>query len=134
VEGFICQIEWLGLTCNWISNYRGVGVKSVKELDYELVSAKVRGLIAKCQGKLITGQIIFLKKTLWTDSTGLWTKGGGAGPWWTRLHTPSRLLIMTLDFGFDGQEQIGEWAAVYGSATKRMRRWGLLEPVGTVLW
>jgi hypothetical protein len=41
---------------------------------------------------------------------------------------------MTLDFGFDGQEQIGEWAAVYGSATKRMRRWGLLEPVGTVLW
>jgi hypothetical protein len=55
VEGFICQIEWLGLTCNWISNYRGVGVKSVKELDYELVSGKVRGLIAKCQGKLITG-------------------------------------------------------------------------------
>jgi hypothetical protein len=38
-------------------------------------------LIAKCQGKSIIGRIIFLKKTLWTESTGLWTKGDGASPW-----------------------------------------------------
>jgi hypothetical protein len=81
VEGFICKIEGLGPICNWISNYRGLGVKSVKELDCGLVSGKVRGLIAKCQGKLITGRIIFLKKTLMTESTGPWTKGGGAGLW-----------------------------------------------------
>jgi hypothetical protein len=56
------------------------------------------------------------------------------GPWWTMLHTPSRLLIMTLDFGFDGQEQIGEWAAAYGSTAGRTRRWGLLEPAGMMLW
>jgi hypothetical protein len=81
VEGFICKIEGLGPICNWISNYRGLGVKSVKELDCGLVSGKVRGLIAKCQGKLITRRIIFLKKTLWTESMGPWTKGGGTGPW-----------------------------------------------------
>jgi hypothetical protein len=32
----------------------------------------MRGLIAKCQGKSITNQIIFLKKTLWTESTERW--------------------------------------------------------------
>jgi hypothetical protein len=68
VEGFICKIEGLGLIYNWILNYRGLGEKSVKELDCGLVPAKVRGWIAKCQGKSITGRIIFLKKTLWTES------------------------------------------------------------------
>jgi hypothetical protein len=67
--------------CNWISNYRGLGVESIKELDCGLVSRKVTGLIAKCQGKSITNRIIFLKKTLWTESMGPWTKGDGAGSW-----------------------------------------------------
>jgi phenolic acid decarboxylase len=81
VEGFICKIEGLGSICNWILNYRGLSLKSIKELDYRLDSGKVRGLIAKCQGKSITGRIIFLKKTLWTESTGPWTKGDDASPW-----------------------------------------------------
>jgi hypothetical protein len=82
------------------------------------------------------GRIIFLKKTLWTESTGPLTKGVAPvhGPWWTRLHTPSRHLIMTLDFSFDGQEQIGEWEAAYVSAAGRTRWWGLLEPPRMVLW
>jgi hypothetical protein len=104
-------------------------------LDYGLVSGKVRGLIAKCSGKLITGRIIFLKKNLCTESIEQWTGLGVApvhGLWWTRLHTPSRLH--TLDFDFDGQEQIGEWAAAYGSGTGHTRRWGLLEPTGMALW
>jgi hypothetical protein len=81
VEGFICKIEGLSPICNWILNYRVLGVKSVKELDCGLVSEKVRGLIAKCQGKSITVRIIFLKKTLWIESMGPWTKGDGTSPW-----------------------------------------------------
>jgi hypothetical protein len=66
MRGLSVRLKGKGLICNWISNYRGLGVKFVMELDCGLVSGKVRGLIAKCQGKLITGLIIFLKKTLWT--------------------------------------------------------------------
>jgi hypothetical protein len=73
VEGFISKIEGLGPIYNWISNYRGLGVKSIKELDCGLVSGNVRGLISKCEGKLIIGSIIFLKKTMWTESTERWT-------------------------------------------------------------
>jgi hypothetical protein len=80
-EGSKSKIEGQGLICNWISNYRGLGVESIKELDCGLVSRKVRGLSAKCQGKSIIGRIIFLKKTLWTEATGPWTKGDGVGSW-----------------------------------------------------
>jgi hypothetical protein len=41
---------------------------------------------------------------------------------------------MTLDLGFDGQEQIGEWVVDYGSAAGRTWQWGLLELAGTTLW
>jgi hypothetical protein len=61
-----------------ILNYRGLSVESIKELDCGLVSRKVRGLIAKCQGKSIINRIIFLKKTLWTESTVWWTGLGVA--------------------------------------------------------
>jgi hypothetical protein len=47
-EGSKWKIEGLGLICNWILNYRVLGVKSVKELYCGLVFGKVRGLIAKC--------------------------------------------------------------------------------------
>jgi hypothetical protein len=91
MRGLSVRLKGKGLIYNWISNYRGLGVKSVKELDCGLVSRKVRGLIAKCLGKSITGQIIFLKKTLWTESTGPWTKGDGTSPcpMVDQLHTPS---------------------------------------------
>jgi hypothetical protein len=66
-------------------------VESIKELDCGLVSRKVRGLIAKCQGKSITNQIIFLKKTLWTESTERWTRLGvarrGPAAWMTQSFT-----------------------------------------------
>jgi hypothetical protein len=93
MRGLSVRLKGSGLICNWISNYKGLGVKSIKELDYGLVFGKVRGLIANCHRKSITGQIIFLKKTLWTESTRQWTKGDGARPWWTGLHTPSGDLI-----------------------------------------
>jgi hypothetical protein len=48
MRGLSVRLKGKGLICNWISNYRGLGVKSVKELDCGLVSGKVRGLIAKC--------------------------------------------------------------------------------------
>jgi hypothetical protein len=81
MRGLSVRLKGKGLICNWISNYGGLGVKSVKGLDCGLVSGKVMGLIAKCQGKSIIGRIIFLKKTLWTESKGPWTKGDGAGSW-----------------------------------------------------
>jgi hypothetical protein len=39
------SVRWKGsgLICDWISNYWGLGVKSIKELDYGLVPEKVRG-------------------------------------------------------------------------------------------
>jgi hypothetical protein len=67
MRGLSVRFKGKGLINNWISNYRGLDVKSVKELDRGLVSRKVCGLIAKCQGKSIIGRIIFLKKTLWTN-------------------------------------------------------------------
>jgi hypothetical protein len=54
-EGLRVRLKGKGLICNWILNYRGLGVESIKELDCGLVSRKVRGLIAKCQGKSIIG-------------------------------------------------------------------------------
>jgi hypothetical protein len=48
MRGLSVRLKCKGLICNWISNYRGLGVKSVKELDCGLVSRNVRGLIAKC--------------------------------------------------------------------------------------
>jgi hypothetical protein len=81
MRGLRVRLKGKGLICNWILNYRGLGVESVKKLDCGLVSRKVRGLIAKCQGKSIIGQIIFLKKTLWTEATGPRTMGYGAGSW-----------------------------------------------------
>jgi hypothetical protein len=78
MRGLSVRLKGKGLICNWISNYRGLGVKSIKELDYGFVSRKVRGLIAKCQGKSITDRIIFLKKTLLTESTERWTGLGAA--------------------------------------------------------
>jgi hypothetical protein len=81
MRGLSVSLKGKGLICDWISNYKGLGVKSIKGLDCRLISRKVRGLIAKCQGKSITGRIIFLKKTLWTESMGPWTMGDGASPW-----------------------------------------------------
>jgi hypothetical protein len=81
MRGLSVRLKGKGLICNWILNYRGLDVKSTKELGYGLVSGKVGGLIAKCQGKSITERIIFLKKTLWTESTGPWTKGDGTSSW-----------------------------------------------------
>jgi hypothetical protein len=57
---------------------QGPWCKICKELDCGLVSEKVMGLIAKCQGELIIGRIIFLKKTLWTKSIERWTELGVA--------------------------------------------------------
>jgi hypothetical protein len=81
MRGLSVSLKGKGLIYDWISNYKGLGVKSMKGLDCRLISRKVRGLIAKCQGKSITGRIIFLKKTLWTESMGPWTMGDGASPW-----------------------------------------------------
>jgi hypothetical protein len=55
MRGLSVRFKGKGLINNWISNYRGLDVKSVKELDRGLVSRKVCGLIAKCQGKSIIG-------------------------------------------------------------------------------
>jgi hypothetical protein len=55
MRGLSVRLKRKGLICNWISNYKGLGVKSVKELDCGLVSGKVMGLIAKCLGKSIIG-------------------------------------------------------------------------------
>jgi hypothetical protein len=81
MRGLSVRLKHKGPSIIGFLNYRGLGVKSVKELDCGLVSGKVKGLIAKCQGKSIISRIIFLKKTLWTEFTGLWTKGDGASPW-----------------------------------------------------
>jgi hypothetical protein len=48
MRGLRVRLKGKGLICNWISNYRGLSVESIKELDCRLVSRKVRGLIAKC--------------------------------------------------------------------------------------
>jgi hypothetical protein len=48
MRGLRVRLKGKGLICNWILNYRGLGVESIKELDCGLVSRKVRGLIAKC--------------------------------------------------------------------------------------
>jgi hypothetical protein len=81
MRGLRVRLKGKGLIYNWISNYRGLSVESIKELDCRLVSRKVRGLIAKCQGESIIGRIIFLKKTLWTEAMGPWTKGDGTSSW-----------------------------------------------------
>jgi hypothetical protein len=90
MRGLSVRLKSKGLICNWISNYKVLGVKSVKEFDCGLVSGKVMGLIAKCLGKSIIGRIIFLKKTLWTESRvrGPREMASVHGPWWTGLHTP----------------------------------------------
>jgi hypothetical protein len=91
MRGLSLSLKGKGLICDWISNYKGLGVKSIKGLDCRLISRKVRGLIAKCQGKSITRRIIFLKKTLWLSpwGRGPWVMVPAHGPWWTGLLTPS---------------------------------------------
>jgi hypothetical protein len=56
--GGLCE-RWKGyrLICNSNLNSRGLGAKSVKELDGGLVPEKVRGLIARRIGILITGEL-----------------------------------------------------------------------------
>jgi hypothetical protein len=46
----------------------------------------------------------------------LWTKGTRLvyGLPWTRRVPLRNLLILALEFGFDGEKQNGEWAVVHG--------------------
>jgi hypothetical protein len=43
-------LEGQGLICNWILNYKGLGVKSVKDLDCGLILEKMRDLSVKVAG------------------------------------------------------------------------------------
>jgi hypothetical protein len=47
MRGLSVRLKGSGLICNWISNYMGIGVKYIKELECGLVYGKVGGFIAK---------------------------------------------------------------------------------------
>jgi hypothetical protein len=46
-------------------------------------------------------------ETRWTEFTNPWTEGldRSTGPWWTRVRTLLRLLIVATGVGFDGWER-----------------------------
>jgi hypothetical protein len=58
MRGLSVRLKGKGLIYNWISNYRGLGVKSVKELDCGLVSGKVSGLQSVRENQL-PGKLFF---------------------------------------------------------------------------
>jgi hypothetical protein len=90
MRGLSVRLKGKGLIYNWISNYRGLSAKSVKELDCGFLSGKVSGLIAKCQRKSITGRIFFGRKLygLSPRECGPRETAPVHGPWWAGLHTP----------------------------------------------
>jgi hypothetical protein len=80
----------------------------------------VRGLITKCQGKSIINRIIFLKKTLWTESTERWTGLGAAhrGPAaWTAQSFAGAWPSATLERGSSVREH-GEREGRLGELTR----------------
>jgi hypothetical protein len=67
-------------------------VKSLKGIRLWVDLGKAEGLVCKSGGNMITEGFIFLKKNMWTASTGPWTEEEGTGvrSIVDRVHTASR--------------------------------------------
>jgi hypothetical protein len=83
LEVFMCKIGGLGLIRKYNSKSKDLYAKSTKGLGMRIGFGKFEGLSTKCQGKTITGRIIFLKKNSLTTSMSPWMEGFGVGVWST---------------------------------------------------